>query len=288
MKNIVLILASLLCISLMSCSAKTSEPIVLIKTRLGDIKLRLYDETPVHRDNFIKLTKEGYLDGTLFHRVIKDFMIQGGDPDSKEANSGQMLGEGGPGYTLPAEFNFPTYFHKKGAIAAAREGDQVNPEKKSAGSQFYIVQGKVYDDQKLFKLENEIRERKRRAIFNNLLMQYNDSLNVLQQQGDEEKILQLQQYIMAMVNERYGEQAEFTYPDEVKDVYKTKGGTPFLDMNYTVFGEVVEEKTLFEKIGSLFGKKYGLEVIDAIALQETDSHNRPLKDVVMEVKLIKE
>jgi cyclophilin family peptidyl-prolyl cis-trans isomerase len=288
MKNIVLILASLLCISLMSCLAKTSEPIVLIKTRLGDIKLRLYDETPVHRDNFIKLTKEGYLDGTLFHRVIKDFMIQGGDPDSKEANSGQMLGEGGPGYTLPAEFNFPTYFHKKGAIAAAREGDQVNPEKKSAGSQFYIVQGKVYDDQKLFKLENEIRERKRRAIFNNLLMQYNDSLNVLQQQGDEEKILQLQQYIMAMVNERYGEQAEFTYPDEVKDVYKTKGGTPFLDMNYTVFGEVVEEKTLFEKIGSLFGKKYGLEVIDAIALQETDSHNRPLKDVVMEVKLIKE
>ncbi len=288
MKNIVLILASLLCISLMSCSAKTSEPIVLIKTRLGDIKLRLYDETPVHRDNFIKLTKEGYLDGTLFHRVIKDFMIQGGDPDSKKANSGQMLGEGGPGYTLPAEFNFPTYFHKKGAIAAAREGDQVNPEKKSAGSQFYIVQGKVYDDQKLFKLENEIRERKRRAIFNNLLMQYNDSLNVLQQQGDEEKILQLQQYIMAMVNERYGEQAEFTYPDEVKDVYKTKGGTPFLDMNYTVFGEVVEEKTLFEKIGSLFGKKYGLEVIDAIALQETDSHNRPLKDVVMEVKLIKE
>ncbi len=288
MKNIVPIFCALLCISLLSCSPKTSGSTVLIKTRLGDIKLRLYDETPVHRDNFIKLTKEGYLDGTLFHRVIKDFMIQGGDPDSKNAESGKMLGEGGPGYTLPAEFNFPTYFHKKGALAAAREGDQVNPEKESAGSQFYIVQGKVYDDQKLFKLENEIRERKRRAIFNTLLMQYNDSLNVLQQQGDEENILKLQQYIMAMVNERYGQQPEFTFPDEVKEVYKTKGGTPFLDMNYTVFGEVVEEKNLFEKIGSLFGKKYGLEVLDAISLQETDSHNRPMKDIVMEVKLIKE
>lgn len=288
MKNIVPIFCALLCISLLSCSPKTSGSTVLIKTRLGDIKLRLYDETPVHRDNFIKLTKEGYLDGTLFHRVIKDFMIQGGDPDSKNAESGKMLGEGGPGYTLPAEFNFPTYFHKKGALAAAREGDQVNPEKESAGSQFYIVQGKVYDDQKLFKLENEIRERKRRAIFNTLLMQYNDSLNVLQQQGDEENILKLQQYIMAMVNERYGQLPEFTFPDEVKEVYKTKGGTPFLDMNYTVFGEVVEEKNLFEKIGSLFGKKYGLEVLDAISLQETDSHNRPMKDIVMEVKLIKE
>ena len=112
---------------------------IKISTTLGDIFVRLYDETPKHRDNFIKLAKEGYFDGTLFHRVIKDFMIQGGDPDSKGAPAGKNLGTGGPDYTIPAEFVYPQLFHKRGALSAARLGDEVNPERESSGSQFYIV-----------------------------------------------------------------------------------------------------------------------------------------------------
>ncbi|MCW3805091.1 peptidylprolyl isomerase [Plebeiibacterium marinum] len=287
-RKIALPLALALILVLGSCSPKTSGTVVKIKTGLGDIKIRLYDETPLHRDNFVKMAKEGYLDSTLFHRVINEFMIQGGDPDSKNAEAGVALGEGGPEYTIPAEFDFPQYYHKKGALAAARMGDQVNPEKRSSGSQFYIVQGKVFNDEDIVKVENRIREGRRKAVFNELIVQYEDSLNTLQEKGEQEKISQMQQRIMAKVNEVYGEQPEFSYPDDIKEVYKTIGGTPHLDTNYTVFGEVITEKSLLEKIRSLFGKKYGLEVVDAIAAQETDSRDRPLKDIRMEIKLIKE
>ena len=215
-KNILLSIITLIVITFSSCSPKSAGTIVLVQTDLGDIKIKLYDETPQHRDNFIKLAKEGYLDSTLFHRVIKEFMIQGGDPDSKNAEAGAALGEGGPDYTIPAEFNFPKYFHKKGALAAARMGDQVNPEKASSGSQFYIVQGKVFDDNDLVKAENRIRDSKRRAIFNDVLQQYNDSLNMLQMQGDEDAIMKLQQQIMAIVNQKYSEQPEFEFPEDVK------------------------------------------------------------------------
>lgn len=132
-----------------------AEKKVLISTSFGDMKIRLYDETPLHRDNFIKLAKESYLDGSLFHRVIKGFMIQGGDPDSKTATPGQMLGNGGPGYNIPAEF-VAKYYHKKGVLAAARESDQVNPKKESSGSQFYIVQGRKYDDATLDMIEKKL------------------------------------------------------------------------------------------------------------------------------------
>ncbi len=287
-RNILLSIITLIVITFSSCSPKSAGTIVLVQTDLGDIKIKLYDETPQHRDNFIKLAKEGYLDSTLFHRVIKEFMIQGGDPDSKNAEAGAALGEGGPNYTIPAEFNFPKYFHKKGALAAARMGDQVNPEKASSGSQFYIVQGKVFDDNDLVKAENRIRDSKRRAIFNDVLQQYNDTLNMLQMQGDEEAIMHLQQKIMAIVNQKYSEQPEFEFPEDVKEVYKTIGGVPHLDTNYTVFGVVIEEKNWIEKIKSVFGKKYGLEVVDAIAYQETDARDRPLKDIRMRVKIIKE
>jgi len=132
-----------------------NETLVLIKTNMGNMKLKLYNETPKHRDNFIKLVKEGYYTNTLFHRVIKDFMIQGGDPDSKTATKGQMLGNGGPNYTIPAEF-VPAKFHKKGALAAARTGDDVNPKKESSGSQFYIAQGKKYSDAELNMFEQRM------------------------------------------------------------------------------------------------------------------------------------
>ena len=141
---------------------------VKIHTTLGDITVRLYDETPLHRDNFVKLVREGYYNGTLFHRVIKDFMIQGGDPDSKGASSDRALGMGGPDYTLPAEI-LPQYVHKRGALAAARQGDEVNPERRSSGSQFYIVWGKTYNEGQLRQLDKQLEMQALQTVFNRMV-----------------------------------------------------------------------------------------------------------------------
>lgn len=196
---------------------ESKETMVIISTEYGDMKVKLYNQTPYHRDNFLKLASEGFFDGTLFHRVIKDFMIQGGDPDSKNAQAGQQLGSGGPGYTVPAEIN-PDLFHKKGALSAARTGDQGNPQRRSSGSQFYVVQGKIASDEELKAMESR----------------------------------------------------GFVFSDAQKQAYKTVGGTPFLDGQYTVFGEVVE----------------GLDVIDKIAATQTAPGDRPLKDVKMTIKIV--
>ncbi|OIP01542.1 MAG: peptidylprolyl isomerase [Bacteroidetes bacterium CG2_30_32_10] len=161
MKKLIFLLTALVILGITFSFVSKKEAtnkLVLISTSFGDIKIKLYDETPNHRDNFIKLATEGYLNGTLFHRVIKNFMIQGGDPDSKNAKPGQMLGNGGPAYNIPAEF-VTKYFHKKGALAAAREGDAVNPNKESSGSQFYIVQGRNYDDATLDAIEKSINKK---------------------------------------------------------------------------------------------------------------------------------
>ncbi|SMO82705.1 peptidylprolyl isomerase [Saccharicrinis carchari] len=289
MKKTTSFIWAFLFMAIVACSSKSGEPIVRIKTNYGNLKLKLYNETPVHRDNFLKLAKEGYFNGTLFHRVIKNFMIQGGDPDSKNAQGGVALGQGGPGYTLPAEIDYPKFFHKKGALAAAREGDRQNPERRSSGSQFYIVQGEISNDSKLTKLENKFREDKKREIFNQVLAQYEDSLNTLQQLGDQDSMMDMQKFVMGEVQKQYAAQPEFTMPERVKEIYKTRGGTPHLDGGYTVFGEVIEDKTLFEQIASLFGRRYGLEVIERIAQEQTDGRNRPLKDVViLDVKVIRE
>jgi len=198
---------------------------VMIETTMGNIVVRLSDSTPLHRDNFLKLVKVGYYDSVLFHRVIKDFMIQSGDPNSKRAAAGQPLGNGGPGYTVPAEFR-KTLFHKKGVIAAARTGDNINPTKASSGSQFYIVQGKIFSDAGL------------------------DSVETFRLNGRK-------------------------IPAKQREVYKTIGGTPHLDLGYTVFGEVVK----------------GLDIIDKIAAVQTSKApdlDRPLQDVkIIKMKLIK-
>jgi peptidyl-prolyl cis-trans isomerase B (cyclophilin B) len=192
---------------------KTDKKVVkfVIHTDYGDMTGFLYNETPQHRDNFVKLSKSGFYDGTMFHRVISGFMIQGGDPDSKNAKPGQQLGMGGPGYTVPAEFN-KTFIHKKGALAAARTGDQGNPTKASSGSQFYIVQGKKVPASQLGAI----------------------------------------------------------YTPEQKKVYETIGGVPFLDTQYTVYGEITE----------------GLDVIDKIAAVQKDGNDRPVKDVKMTIKIV--
>ncbi len=200
--------------------SEQKEQLVKISTDYGDMVIKLYNETPLHRDNFIKLAKTGFYNGTIFHRVIKSFMIQGGDPESKNAVAGAMYGNGGPGYTVPAEFN-KKFIHKKGALSAARLGDAQNPSKASSGSQFYIVQGKKYSNMEI----NTLEQRMGRLI-----------------------------------------------PMEQKETYMSVGGTPFLDMNYTVFGEVI----------------VGLEVIDKIAAVKVLAGDRPEKDIKMTVSLIEE
>ena len=202
-----------------STSFAKDGPKVEIHTKYGKMVLVLYDETPIHRDNFLKLVDDGFYNGTLFHRVIPNFMIQGGDPNSKNENLEQRLGNGGPGYTLPAEFN-PNLIHKKGALAAARMPDGVNPKKESSGSQFYIVEGEVFNDEKLTMVEKRIGNR----------------LSDLQ-----------------------------------RKVYKTVGGTPHLDGEYTVFGEVVE----------------GLDVISKISAVKRLRNDLPAEKIIMSIRILK-
>ena len=173
---------------------------VLIKTSEGDIKVRLYDETPQHRDNFIKLAKEGYFDGTLFHRVIKDFMIQGGDPESKGAPKGKMLGTGGPDYTIPAEFVYPQLFHKRGALSAARLGDEVNPERESSGSQFYIVWGEKFSGSKMDQMDRQYQMQAINEVFSQLASQHRDEIMQMRRDRNRDALMELQQQLEAEAN----------------------------------------------------------------------------------------
>jgi cyclophilin family peptidyl-prolyl cis-trans isomerase len=211
---------ALILINNISINAQINDaPVVEIETSYGNIRLKLYNETPFHQENFLKLVSEKYYDDQIFHRVIKGFMIQAGDPDSRNATPGQALGRGGPGYTIPAEIN-KDLFHKKGALAAARLPDNVNPRKESSGSQFYIVQGRKYTPAELDQME------------------------------------------------RNGYHIQFT--DEQRKAYTTIGGTPHLDYDYTVFGEVID----------------GLDIVDKIASVKKDSRDRPLTDIRIKIRRI--
>ncbi len=203
---------------------KKVKPDVILTTQFGEMGIVLYEETPEHRANFLKLAKEGFYDGTTFHRVIKDFMIQGGDPYSRESATKSQAGTGGPGYTLPAEI-VPGKIHSKGMLSAARQGDQVNPDRRSSGSQFYIVQGRSFSEQELKRAEQQI----------------------------------------SMVTK-----SEFHYSEEQIEIYKKLGGSPWLDQQYTIFGEVI----------------YGMEVIDMIANVETLPGDRPSEDVTIKMECI--
>ena len=185
---------------------------IKINTTEGEIVVRLYDETPKHRDNFIKLAKEGYYDGTLFHRVIKDFMIQGGDPNSKDAPAGKMLGTGGPGYTVPAEFVYPQLFHKRGVLSAARQGDEVNPNRESSGSQFYIVWGKVYKPQELKQMERQLAMQQEQMVFNKLVAENRAKIMDLRRNRDQAGLQELQDDLIAQTKATCAEmpKPEFT------------------------------------------------------------------------------
>lgn len=238
------------------------DVIVKISTTKGDIKVRLFGDTPRHRDNFVKLAKEGYYDGVLFHRVINEFMVQTGDPDSKTASKGQMLGSGGPGYTIEAEIEYPKHFHKRGALAAARQGDQVNPERRSSGSQFYIVTGKTYNESDMSQLEQQLQMGQQQGIFQRLVNENMAKIQQMQRNGDQAGLMKLQDELIA-ITEAEAAKNPATLTDEQRKAYTTEGGTPHLDGQYTVFGEVIS----------------GMEVVDAIEKVATDRNDRPTDDV---------
>lgn len=275
MKKILIVTLTLL-LAVMSVNAadkaQKKGTVVELKTEFGTMKILLYDDTPQHRDNFLKLVNQGFYDSLLFHRVIKEFMIQGGDPDSKNAPASKQLGAGDVGYTIPAEFVYPKYYHKKGALAAARQGDQVNPEKRSSGCQFYIVQGKKMNDAELQQMEKILLNKAKEKRFYEIAREKNEEIKKLSIAKDQEGLRKLNDDIIAQLEKEFESKAsDFKMPDEMKEVYKTIGGTPFLDNDYTVFGEVIE----------------GLEVIDAIAAVKTRPGDRPENDIKMSIKVVK-
>ena len=236
--------------------------LVKLETTMGNITVALYNETPKHRDNFIKLVKEGVYDSTLFHRVIKQFMIQAGDPDSKNASDTAMLGSGDVGYTIPAEFN-PKFFHKKGALAAARLGDEVNPNKESSGCQFYIVTGRKFTEPQLLGMENKINEQREEALFDSLARQHMKEIYKMRKAGDNAGLLELQDTLEAQARELADKEEKFRFTPEQIKAYSTIGGAPHLDGSYTVFGEVTE----------------GMEVVDNIEIAKTNRADRPIENI---------
>ena len=246
------------------------DAVVEFKTTMGDVVVELYNDTPLHRDNFLKLVKDGYYDSVLFHRVIDGFMIQTGDPDSKNAEPGKMLGAGSPDYTIEAEIDYPKHFHKYGALAAARTGDQFNPERRSSGSQFYIVTGKTYTPSQIERLEMQMNQTNLENEFRNLVLQNKDSIEALQKANDREALENLRQ---SLIKQAEAKVDTTPLPKEIKETYMSKGGTPHLDGAYTVFGEVLK----------------GMDVVEKIQKTETDSHDRPKEDIrIISAKVLKD
>ncbi|MFW5803763.1 MAG: peptidylprolyl isomerase [bacterium] len=256
-----------LCLSCFS-QDKLGYKIVLFETQFGDIKVKLFNETPLHRDNFIKLINEGFYDNLLFHRVIKNFMIQTGDPNSRDAKKGQMLGIGNPGYTIPAEIN-TRFIHKKGVLAAARQGDNVNPSRASSGSQFYVVQGQTYTDQQLDQVELHINSMNQKKIFDSLYISEINKIDKKELTADKKE--EIVENCKILTYKKVSEIKPFKYTPEQREIYKSIGGSAHLDAAYTIFGEVIEGMDVVEKINNVL----------------VDKNNRPENDIrIIKAKLL--
>ncbi len=272
MKSNKFIIISLIIATLTACGAGSKnkskymssekQTIVKFETNVGNFTVALYNETPKHKENFIKLVKEGMYDSTLFHRVIKQFMVQAGDPNSKTASDTATLGAGDVGYTIPAEFN-KDLIHKRGALAAARQGDEVNPEKASSGCQFYIVTGKKYTEARLLDMESQINEQREEGIFNTLVHKHMKEIYKMRKAGDNAGLLELQDTLEVQAHKMAREQEPFKFTKKQLTAYSTIGGTPHLDGAYTVFGEIVD----------------GMETIENIEKSKTGRADRPVNDI---------
>ncbi|MDI1354659.1 MAG: peptidylprolyl isomerase [bacterium] len=260
-----------------SMGAQTlSRQTIVLETSYGTLKLKLYEETPLHKANFLKLVHDHFFDSLLFHRVINNFMIQSGDPLSKKAGAGDSLGHGDIGYTLPAEFN-PKLFHKKGTLCAARESDEINPQKASSASQFYLVMGKKRTLEDLAKYEDRINK----THYTNCAREFmkteegknlKNTANRMKFENKTDSALVVNAHIEEMIKAQHLMSPEYRFDKAQIDAYTTGGGTPHLDGTYTVFGEVVE----------------GMEVIDKIAAVPTDTRDRPLKDIRLKMWVLEE
>ena len=274
MKSFLNITTILILIATMeACSTtKNMEPKVRMQTTYGDITVKLYNETPLHRDNFLKLVNSGFYNGVLFHRVIADFMIQGGDPDSKEASPTDSLGNGDAGYTIPAEFKTPTLFHKKGALAAARMGDAENPLKASSGCQFYIVEGKTFSDAELDNMQTNKLRQQENSLFQEILKTRNEEVKKIRLERNQEKLDALRDSILLEVKNKIAADSTYKFSDKQRTIYKTIGGTPHLDGNYTVFGEVTS----------------GIDIVEKISKTNTGKMDRPKEDIrILKMEVVK-
>lgn len=274
---------SLVLLMLLSCKTNKSIQkqdvdkgfkVALVHTNYGDFKLKLYNKTPLHRDNFVKLSNENYFDSLLFHRVIKNFMIQGGDPDSKNAPAGKSLGNGGPKYTIAAEFD-TSLINKKGALCAAREGDNINPEKRSSGSQFYIVTGRTFTDDQLDMMEQRVNKQMKNSFFTEYInraenINMKNKIDSLSKARNRKELSEYYKEVDKKVTEEFNELPKFKYSQKHREIYKTVGGAPHLDGSYTVFGEVIE----------------GMNVVDSISNVNTGKADRPIEDVIFSIKII--
>lgn len=242
--------------------ANDNATLVKIETTMGDITVKLYDETPKHKENFIKLVKEGVYDSTLFHRVIKNFMIQAGDPTSKTASATDTLGSGDVGYTIPAEFN-PKFFHKRGVLAAARQGDDVNPNKESSGCQFYIVTGRKFSEAQMINMENQMNEARLDTVFQALARKHMKEIYKMRKDNDMEGLMELQDSLENQARKEVAKEPALKFTPEQIKAYTTVGGAPHLDGSYTVFGEVVD----------------GMNVVAEIETAKTNRQDRPTQDI---------
>ena len=250
----------------------TNETLVRLETTMGDITVKLYNETPKHRDNFIKLVKEGAYDGVLFHRVIKEFMIQAGDPNSKNANDTAQLGSGDVGYTVPAEF-VPELYHKRGALVAARQPDNVNPERASSGCQFYIVTGRTFNADQLSAMEKNMNQARLDTIFQNLARKHMKEIFKMRKAGDTAGLLALQDTLEAQAKAQQKEEGVRKFTPEQTKIYSSEGGAPHLDGDYTVFGEVTE----------------GMDAVSRIEAVKTNKADRPIENVrILKATIINE
>lgn len=256
------------CLALCACGTQKNKAMeeteVLIETSMGDIRVKLYNDTPKHRDNFIKLAKAGVYDNILFHRVVRGFMVQTGDPRLKAAGAPLTVDTAAYNYTLPAEIRYPAHFHKQGALAAARMGDDVNPDKESSGTQFYIVTGKPYTAGALMELYSAIYQSRVDAVGEKLARKHMKEMYMMRRNGEAEKLQALKDSLLREAENEVAAHPPMPFNETQKQVYATRGGAPHLDGEYTVFGEVVK----------------GIHVAEAIANVRT-SKERPLQEVVV-------